>query len=101
MEVLALLERSVRVEGIRYPWKEYLLRVAKGGGYRWLSESKGHWILLEPANLGEVGEQPGTSATFRGVSMRTVSSVMARARAETACAGCASASSRVRRCAAG
>ena len=65
VEVLAHLVRSVTVDGTRYPWGEYLLKVAKGGGYRWLSESSGHWVLLAPVSLGEVSSTPG-SAKCRG-----------------------------------
>ena len=55
VEVIAFLVRSVRVMGIRYPWAEYLLKV-KGGRYRWLAESNGHWLLLEPLSAGELKE---------------------------------------------
>ena len=61
VEVIAHLVRSVTVDGTRYPWGEYLLKVAKGGGYRWLSESNGHWVFLEPVSLGEVNEGGGCS----------------------------------------
>ncbi len=58
VEVLAMLVRSVRVDGVRYPWAEYLLRV-EGGGYRWLVEAQGHWSLVEPLNLGDVNRKSG------------------------------------------
>lgn len=56
-EVLALLVRSVTVEGERYAWSEYLLR-ASDGGYRWLVLSNGHWSLVEPVELGETHKGP-------------------------------------------
>jgi hypothetical protein len=70
VEVIGFLERSVTVEGTRYPWGEDLLRVAKGGGYRWLSEANGHWVFLEPVSLGEVEERPGRGLRFRGANFR-------------------------------
>jgi hypothetical protein len=68
VEVLAMLVRSVRYAGVRYPWSEYLLRV-KGGGYRWLVEAKGHWSLVEPVGLGDV-DVAYRRADWRGRSFR-------------------------------
>jgi hypothetical protein len=51
--VIGFMERSVTVEGMRYPWREYLLHEAKRG-FRWLTESKGHWSFVEPVNPGDV-----------------------------------------------
>jgi predicted RNA-binding Zn-ribbon protein involved in translation (DUF1610 family) len=68
VEVIAFLVRSVTVEGVRYPWGEYLLKV-KGGRYRWLSESKGHWLFLEPVSIGEV-RGDDDSRVFRGRSYK-------------------------------
>lgn len=67
-EVLAMLVRSVRVDGVRYPWSEYLLR-EQGGGYRWLVEAKGHWSLVEPVSLGDVGSGQ-QRRTYRGREFR-------------------------------
>jgi hypothetical protein len=55
VETLAFLVRSVKVEGVRYAWHEYLLRRARGG-YRWLVESHGHWLLADGIPLGDVGD---------------------------------------------
>lgn len=66
--VIAYLVRSVTVDGLRYPWREYLLQTKKGA-YRWLVESSGHWALLDPINQGDVGRGPG-GPTFRGVEFR-------------------------------
>ncbi len=67
-EVLAFLVRSVTVDGIRYPWSEYLLRTPKGA-YHWLVESSGHWTLAIPADLGRAKIGSGTAMlggrTFR------------------------------------
>jgi len=51
--VIGLMERSVTVEGTRYPWREYLLYEPRKG-FRWLVESKGHWSFAEPVNAGDV-----------------------------------------------
>lgn len=68
VEVIAFLVRSVRVDGIRYPWGEYLLKV-KGGRYRWLSESKGHWLTIEPISIGAVkGSYP--TRIYEGLAFR-------------------------------
>jgi predicted RNA-binding Zn-ribbon protein involved in translation (DUF1610 family) len=53
VEVIAFLVRSVKSEGIRYRWREYLLRTPVGG-YRWLVTSKGHWSLGDPVNVADV-----------------------------------------------
>ncbi len=53
--VIGVMERSVTVEGTRYPWTEYLLYEA-GRGFRWLVESSRHWSWVEPVNPGDVDE---------------------------------------------
>ena len=63
-EVLAYLVRSVRVDGVRYPWSEYLVRTSKGA-YHWLVESSGHWVLATPVGPGKA--KAGASvATYGG-----------------------------------
>lgn len=52
-DILAFIERSVRVEGVRYRWGEYLLRRGDGA-YRWLSEVRGHWSFITPVNRAKV-----------------------------------------------
>ena len=69
VECIAFLERSVTVEGTRYPWHEYLLKASGGKGYRWLAESKGHWSFIEPLSPGEV-KVSGPGATCRGTEFR-------------------------------
>jgi hypothetical protein len=54
--VIGFMERSVTVEGVRYPWGEYLLYEARHG-FRWLVEAKGHWSFVEPISPGDV--EPG------------------------------------------
>ena len=50
---IGAMERSVTVEGIRYPWREYLLYEPRQG-FRWLVEAKGHWSFVVPLNAGDV-----------------------------------------------
>jgi hypothetical protein len=53
--VIGFMERSATVEGIRYPWHEYLLYEPRKG-FRWLVDARGHWSFVEPVNAGDVGE---------------------------------------------
>lgn len=46
-QVVGWMERSVTSQGIRYPWHEYLAYDA-AKGFRYLVESKGHWLWAEP-----------------------------------------------------
>lgn len=52
LEVIGWVLRSVMVDQVKYTWSEYLLHGK--GGYRWLSESAGHFVLLEPIPAGRV-----------------------------------------------
>lgn len=55
--IIGAMERSVRVDGVRYPWTEYLLHNPYRG-FRWLSEdAAGQWSLIQrlpgvPARVG-------------------------------------------------
>ncbi|MBK7863527.1 MAG: DUF4178 domain-containing protein [Archangiaceae bacterium] len=73
--VLAFLIRSCRVEGVRYPWEEYLLW-NREQGFRWLMLANGHWSFLTPIAAGEClfGMRV---AKYGGVSFRQYQSVMA------------------------
>ena len=53
--VIGFMERSATVEGIRYPWHEYLLYEPRQG-FRWLVVARGHWSFVEPAHTGDVSE---------------------------------------------
>jgi len=53
--VIGVMERSVTVEGVRYPWQEYLLYEPRHG-FRWLVDAKGHWSFVEPVPAGDVQE---------------------------------------------
>lgn len=47
------MQRSCKVEGTTYPWREYLLMDRKGG-FKWLVESDGHWNLADTVPAGDV-----------------------------------------------
>lgn len=59
--IIGVMERSVTVEGVRYPWTEYLLYEPRQG-FRWLVEARRHWSFVEPLNPGDVG----ADARYRG-----------------------------------
>lgn len=61
--------RSCKVEGIRYPWAEYLLFNASQG-FAWLVESDGHWNYLTSVAAGQVPSANNIGAQFRGRSYR-------------------------------
>jgi hypothetical protein len=50
---IGYLQRSVRIEGVRYFWEEYLLYHARIG-FRWLVCSDRHWSFVEPLSPGKV-----------------------------------------------
>lgn len=76
LTVLGYLVRSVTVDGVRYPWEEYLLH-SREIGYRWLVDANGHWTYVEPINAGEVVEM-GRSVRFESESFRHFTSGAAR-----------------------
>jgi ribosomal protein S27AE len=47
------LRRSCTIEGIAYPWNEYLLLDSQHG-FKWLVQSEGHWSLAVAVAPGEV-----------------------------------------------
>ncbi len=63
--VIGILHRSIRIEGERYTWEEYLLHEA-ANGFRWLAVSDGHWNLVEGIDPGRV-EIDGQHAIYDGV----------------------------------
>ncbi len=46
-ECVGFMRRAVVVDGVEYRWSEYLL-YERMHGYRWLTETNGHWVYLEP-----------------------------------------------------
>ncbi len=53
--VIAILARSVREDGERYGWEEYLLH-DPAEGFRWLVVSDGHWSFVESVDPSAVRE---------------------------------------------
>lgn len=62
---IGFMVRSCTVEGVRYPWEEYLLYNPKAG-FTWLMNSNGHWVYLTPLDAGDVQMVPGVSAFHEG-----------------------------------
>jgi uncharacterized Zn-finger protein len=73
---IGFLVRSCTVEGVRYPWEEYLL-FNRARGFTWLMNSNGHWVYLKPVDAGEVAVAPGVAAHLEGKRYRAFSSVTA------------------------
>jgi hypothetical protein len=61
---IGFLRRSVRIEGTRYFWEEYLLYHARVG-FRWLVCSDHHWSFVEPLPPGQV-QAGGRGAYWKG-----------------------------------
>ncbi|WP_426749199.1 DUF4178 domain-containing protein [Myxococcus sp. Y35] len=73
---IGFLIRSCTVEGVRYPWEEYLL-YNRGRGFTWLMNSNGHWVFLKPLPAGEVSLVPEVSAFYDGRRYKCFQSVTA------------------------
>lgn len=65
--------RSCTVDGLRYPWEEYLLWEESTQAFSWLVESDGHWQLARAISIAEV--HVGDDADYRGRRFRHFSSV--------------------------
>lgn len=74
--VIGIVHRSIRVEGERYTWEEYVLH-APAEGLRWLVVGDGHWNLVESVEVGQV-EASDRGAKHAGESYRFMSSGKAR-----------------------
>ncbi|RPH63982.1 MAG: DUF4178 domain-containing protein, partial [Myxococcaceae bacterium] len=74
--VVGWMLRSCTVEGVRYPWAEYLLWDEKVQGFAWLVESEGHWQLGIAISVADV--QVGDDAEYGHRRFRHFSSVKAR-----------------------
>lgn len=61
--VLGHLYRTVSFDYESFGWQEYLLHNSDKG-YRWMSNSDGHWSWIEPVSAGAV-QLSGLSATYR------------------------------------
>jgi hypothetical protein len=51
--VIGIVRRSIRVDGTRYAWEEYLLHEA-AAGFMWLVATDGHWNVVTPVEPGLV-----------------------------------------------
>ncbi|MCP3139111.1 DUF4178 domain-containing protein [Pyxidicoccus xibeiensis] len=60
---IGFLVRSCTVEGVRYPWEEYLL-YNRSRGFTWLMQSNGHWVFLKPLPAGDVSLVPHVAAFY-------------------------------------
>jgi hypothetical protein len=66
--LIGFVKKSVSYEGINYPWLEYLL-YNRLQGYRWIVESDGHFMLMEPMDrLPTRGSSPVTRPDEQAIS---------------------------------
>jgi phage FluMu protein Com len=73
---IGYMVRSCTVEGVRYPWAEYLL-YNKARGFTWLMHSNGHWVYLKPLPAGDVSLSPGVAAFYEHRRYKAFQSVTA------------------------
>lgn len=76
LRCIGYMRRGCTVDGVHYHWSEYLL-YDPTVGYRWLTESKGHWTLLQPlrkvptvGNAIPVGYPPNGDIAMDGVTYK-------------------------------
>jgi len=74
--VVGWMLRSCIVEGVRYPWAEYLLWEEKAQSFAWLVESEGHWQLGTAISVADV--HAADDAEYQGKRFRHFSSVTAK-----------------------
>ena len=74
--VIGIMHRSMRSEGKRYTWEEYVLH-APAEGLRWLVVSEGHWNLVEAVEPGQI-EESERGAILEGELYKPWSSGKAR-----------------------
>ncbi|ATB31203.1 DUF4178 domain-containing protein [Melittangium boletus] len=74
--IIGMMVRSCTVEGVRYPWDEYLLYNPERG-FTWLMDSNGHWVFLTPLEAGLVSVAPGVAAHMMGKRYRAFQRVTA------------------------
>ncbi len=78
-KIIGAMIRSVRIEGIKYFWHEYLLYNPKIG-FRWLVHSDNHWNFVESVNPAEVeiSESLGkTTAKYDGRTFKIFQDALA------------------------
>lgn len=76
---IGYMRRSCTVEDETYDWGEYLL-LDKKHGFHWLTESDGHWSLVDPVAAGDVPpvDEGTRGITFNGHHYRRFQDVMAK-----------------------
>lgn len=52
-KIIGAMVRSLRADGVKYFWHEYLL-YNSSIGFRWLVHSDNHWSFVEPVNAADV-----------------------------------------------
>lgn len=72
------MRRSCTVEGLNYPWFEYLLMDPRGG-FHWLTDSDGHWSSVEMVPAGEIAPAgiANMAASYKGKTFRRFQDVSA------------------------
>ena len=74
-KIVGAVVRSVKIDGIKYFWHEYLMYNPLIG-FRWLIHSDNHWNFVEPVNPAEVennsitGVGTGTTVTYNGQTFK-------------------------------
>lgn len=83
-ECLGFLQKAVMIDGIQYYWSEYLLYEARNG-FRWLVNSQGHWVFMEPlfhlpmdASDRVVGDPIGAPLWLDGLAFKHFQTTRAR-----------------------
>jgi len=74
-EVIGFMRRFVKVEGVSYYWREYLL-FNPYKGFRWLSEYNGHWNYIKTTYFRPKSVGTG-HMIFKGVEFRHFQSAQA------------------------
>jgi ribosomal protein S27AE len=69
MTVIGFVQRSAGIEGLWYPFEEYLLHEPTLG-FRWLVLSDGHWSYVQPIAVGAVEDAAGANVRYDGVKFR-------------------------------
>ncbi len=68
LTVIGYVVRYAQIEGVDYPFDEYLL-YAPTVGYRWLVQSDGHWSYVQPIAVGAV-EELGDAVRYDRVKLK-------------------------------
>ncbi|HUS31639.1 MAG TPA: DUF4178 domain-containing protein [Kofleriaceae bacterium] len=68
LRVIGYVQRSANIEGVWYPFDEYLL-YEPSIGFRWLVQSDGHWSYVQPVDIGAI-DYAGAKVKYDGVKFR-------------------------------